>query len=176
VLKTHTQKKHIHILSCVFFPKLLYFQPEISLLLAPPCHMHDGLGRELQATVDAQVVPGRPLLAGPLHVDPLLLLGGHLQAPVDAVPEGLLNRQEVLKTGREAREEREERKKMEKKEVGRRRKKREKRNERTDREREEKDKSENGNEMENGKKNEREKRQENEEGRQRVEDDGNTQC
>ena len=80
---------------------MLYFQPEISLLLAPPCHVHGeaGLGGELQATVDAPVVPGRPLLAGPLHMDPLLLLGGHLQAAIDAVPEGLLHRQEVLETG-----------------------------------------------------------------------------
>ena len=112
------KKIDIHILSCVFFPKMLYFQPEISLLLAPPCHVHGeaGLGGELQATVDAPVIPGRPLLAGPLHVDPLLLLGEHLQSPVDAVPEGLLNWQEELKTGREAREERGEREKMEEKE------------------------------------------------------------
>ena len=82
---------------------MLYFQPETSLLLAPPCHVHGeaSLGGELQATVDAPVVPGRPLLAG------------HLQAPVDAVPEGLLNQQEVLKTGREAREEREKMKEKE---------------------------------------------------------------
>ena len=86
-------------------------------------HGEAGLGGELQATVDAPVVPGWPLLAGPLHVDHLLLLGGHLEAPVDAVPEGLLNRQEVLKTGREAREDREEREKMEEKRIGRRRKK-----------------------------------------------------
>ena len=80
---------------------MLHFQQEISLLLAPPCHVHGeaGLGGELQATVDAPVVPGRPLLAVPLHVEPLLLLGGHLQAAVDAVPEGLLHRQEVLETG-----------------------------------------------------------------------------
>ena len=45
------------------------------------------------------MVPGRPLLAGPLEVDPLLLLGGHLQAAVYAVPEGLLHSQEVLETG-----------------------------------------------------------------------------
>ena len=78
---------------------MLHIQPETSLLLAPPCHVHGeaGLGGELQATADAPVVPGRPHLAGPLHVDPLLLLRGHLQAAVDAVPEGLLNRQEVLK-------------------------------------------------------------------------------
>ena len=62
-------------------------------------HGEAGLGGELQATVDAPVIPGRPLLAGPLHVDPLLLLGEHLQAAVDAVPEGLLHWQEVLKTG-----------------------------------------------------------------------------
>ena len=74
--------------------------------------------------VDAPVVPGRPLLAGPLHVDTLLLLGGHLQAPVDAVPEGLLNRQEELKTGREAREERET---MEEKEERRRKEREEER-------------------------------------------------
>ena len=87
---------------------MLYFQQEISLLLAPPCNMHGeaGLGGELQATVDVPVVPGQPLLAGPLHVGPLLLLGGHLQAAVDAVPEGLLHWQEVLKTWMEAREER----------------------------------------------------------------------
>ena len=78
-------------------------------------HGEAGLG-ELQAAVDAPVVPGRPVLAGPRHVDSLLLLGGHLQAAVDAVPEGLLHQQEVLKTGREAREEREEREKMEDKE------------------------------------------------------------
>ena len=62
-------------------------------------HGEAGQGGELQATVDAPVIPGRPLLAGPLHVDPLLLLGEHLQAAVDAVPEGLLHWQEVLKTG-----------------------------------------------------------------------------
>ena len=71
------------------------------LLLAPPCHVHGeaGLGGELQSTVDTPVVPGRPLLAGPLEVDPLLLLGGHLQAAVHTVPEGLLHSQEVLETG-----------------------------------------------------------------------------
>ena len=94
---------------------MLYFQPEISLLLAPPCQVHGeaGLGGELQATVNAPVVPGRPLLAGPLHVDPLLLLGRHLLAAVDAVPERLVHWQEVLKTGREEGEEREEREEKE---------------------------------------------------------------
>ena len=89
------RNRHTYSKLCIFPPKMLYFQPEISsLLLAPPCHVHGEaiLGGELQATVDAPVVPGRPLLAGPLHVDPLLLLGGHLQATVDAVPEGLLGR------------------------------------------------------------------------------------
>ena len=77
--------------------------------------------------MDAPVVPGRPLLAGPLHVDPLLLLGGHLQAAVDAVPDGLLHRQEVQKTGSEAREEREEREKMDKKVDREKKKKRDRR-------------------------------------------------
>ena len=54
------------------------------------------LGLELEATEDAEVVPGRLARAGLLHVAPLLLLRVELQATVDAIPQRSLHLEEEL--------------------------------------------------------------------------------